>query len=276
MVSEAKAGVLERIQRAIERDGIEEVRQKLSAAFKKAGVRLENIESRMGKGIAKWEKEELAVLYGDLKAIQDGVESAQALFPDPEEKKPEDGGKTRTDKLKDKLNVKDEPEPAPEPEPEGTPEPPEETPEPPDDSETTPAEAPAEEAGEAAEEEKKTADLKAVRGEAMVRDKTCRNPECPNHGKAGRPLEVDHVQPKSQGGPDTLENRISFCPTCHYIKHHGATGEDGQRTTGYEFILRVLDHYKKLNKFCWSEDSYLFVKDAVLKKITPADHKEEA
>lgn len=45
----------------------------------------------------------------------------------------------------------------------------------------------------------------------------CRNPVC----RSERDLEVDHVVPRSQGGPDTLENLVSLCRACHALKHSG-------------------------------------------------------
>jgi 5-methylcytosine-specific restriction protein A len=38
----------------------------------------------------------------------------------------------------------------------------------------------------------------------------------------GRPfLEVHHVRPLAEGGPDTIANAIAACPNCHRELHHG-------------------------------------------------------
>jgi 5-methylcytosine-specific restriction protein A len=35
-------------------------------------------------------------------------------------------------------------------------------------------------------------------------------------------LEVHHVIPLSEDGPDTPENAVALCPNCHRLCHHGA------------------------------------------------------
>lgn len=40
----------------------------------------------------------------------------------------------------------------------------------------------------------------------------CRNPYC---RRAKPPLDPHHVIPRSQGGPDTLENVVTLCRSCH-------------------------------------------------------------
>jgi len=38
-------------------------------------------------------------------------------------------------------------------------------------------------------------------------------------------LEVHHVRPLADGGPDTIDNAVALCPNCHRQLHHGATRE---------------------------------------------------
>ena len=37
-------------------------------------------------------------------------------------------------------------------------------------------------------------------------------------------LEVHHLQPLAQHGPDSLSNVLALCPNCHRMAHHGAEG----------------------------------------------------
>lgn len=42
----------------------------------------------------------------------------------------------------------------------------------------------------------------------------CRNPLC----RSPRGLEIDHVVPRSQGGPDEEANLVTLCSRCHALK----------------------------------------------------------
>lgn len=47
----------------------------------------------------------------------------------------------------------------------------------------------------------------------------------------GQPfLEVHHVVPLSEGGPDTLGNVIAVCPNCHRRAHHSVDRREFQQT----------------------------------------------
>jgi 5-methylcytosine-specific restriction protein A len=39
-------------------------------------------------------------------------------------------------------------------------------------------------------------------------------------------LEVHHVRPLAEGGPDTVDNTIAVCPNCHRQLHYGAKGSN--------------------------------------------------
>lgn len=41
---------------------------------------------------------------------------------------------------------------------------------------------------------------------------------CKAQGAAVRATDVDHIQPKSEGGTDMPENLQSLCPDCHKLK----------------------------------------------------------
>lgn len=52
----------------------------------------------------------------------------------------------------------------------------------------------------------------AIREEALVRSRRCC---CVCHEFAGLYVNVHHIQPRSEGGPDTIENAIVLCLRCH-------------------------------------------------------------
>ena len=39
-------------------------------------------------------------------------------------------------------------------------------------------------------------------------------------------LEVHHIIPLADGGPDTTDNAVALCPNCHRECHHGQNFED--------------------------------------------------
>lgn len=50
----------------------------------------------------------------------------------------------------------------------------------------------------------------------------CCNNDAPFNGDNGLPfLEVHHVRPVSDGGPDTITNVVAICPNCHRELHYG-------------------------------------------------------
>lgn len=54
-------------------------------------------------------------------------------------------------------------------------------------------------------------------------------------------LEVHHIRPLAEGGPDSIDNAIATCPTCHRRFHYGARREDFRRKT-LRKISRLVDY----------------------------------
>ncbi|TCA17647.1 HNH endonuclease [Rhizobium leguminosarum bv. viciae] len=54
-------------------------------------------------------------------------------------------------------------------------------------------------------------------------------------------LEVHHVRPLGEGGPDSADNAVAVCPTCHRRFHHGADKDRFRRET-IKKIGRLLNH----------------------------------
>lgn len=54
-------------------------------------------------------------------------------------------------------------------------------------------------------------------------------------------LEVHHVRPLAEGGPDTVDNAIAACPNCHRRLHH-ARERHSMRTAVIRRIGRLFDH----------------------------------
>ena len=98
MIDKAKEGVREQLQRYIDKKGIEAARKLALDALAKLGVPLERIEYKYEKKYAAWDIEILITLKGDIRALSDGAESADSLFPEKEgERKPETNGLSTDD-----------------------------------------------------------------------------------------------------------------------------------------------------------------------------------
>lgn len=58
-------------------------------------------------------------------------------------------------------------------------------------------------------------------------------------------LEVHHLRPLGEGGPDTTDNAVAACPNCHRALHH--SGESATlRATVIERLGRIVDHPSNL------------------------------
>ncbi|MBU8913319.1 MAG: HNH endonuclease [Spirochaetales bacterium] len=68
----------------------------------------------------------------------------------------------------------------------------------------------------------------------------CGNP-APFRTDDGRPyLEVHHVQPLADGGPDVVENVVAICPNCHRALHHGF-----DRSQALSSLFDMIDRLEK-------------------------------
>lgn len=54
-------------------------------------------------------------------------------------------------------------------------------------------------------------------------------------------LEAHHIRPLAEGGPDSADNAIATCPSCHRRFHHGAD-KDGYRKVTIKKVGRLVDH----------------------------------
>lgn len=66
-------------------------------------------------------------------------------------------------------------------------------------------------------------------------------------------LHAHHIKFSSQGGPDTVENGISLCPTCHERAHQGYTNVVGERVTARAFMIDILEKKQNEATFRWEE-----------------------
>lgn len=101
MMDVAKAGVREKLDKYIAKNGIEKARKLSADTLSKMGVPTARVEAKYGKKYGAWDVDILVLLRGDIKALTDGAESADALFPDPEKvDKPADSNGLSTDDMK--------------------------------------------------------------------------------------------------------------------------------------------------------------------------------
>ncbi|MCY4140870.1 MAG: HNH endonuclease [Rhodobacteraceae bacterium] len=76
---------------------------------------------------------------------------------------------------------------------------------------------------------------------ASGRCEVCDKP-APFFREDGEPyLEVHHICPLSEGGPDTTDNTAACCPNCHRMLHHGKN-RNGLRLKAITKIPRLIDY----------------------------------
>lgn len=83
--------------------------------------------------------------------------------------------------------------------------------------------------------------LEAANGNCEV----CKKP-APFAREDGSPfLEVHHIRPLAEGGPDTVDNAVAACPNCHRGLHHSSV-RTTLRATVIDRLDRIVDHPHKL------------------------------
>lgn len=84
MIEKAKEGVRDKIEKYVQKHGVEKARSIALDALKKFGAIQGRVEAKLGKKYEAWDTEILVMLQGDIKALSDGAESADSLYPSPE------------------------------------------------------------------------------------------------------------------------------------------------------------------------------------------------
>ena len=161
--------------------------------------------------------------------------------------------RSRTEKVRDKLNKKaktDDPQNDKEAAAE-------KRPAPPDEPSSEPAEAGLQ-GRESSEAEKKTESRKRFQAEIVALDGKCMNRKCVSVEKRKLAvLQAHHIIPRSLGGADVKENGLTLCPGCHRKAEEG--GDVGaQRLSPYEWTLWVLEQWRGELEWRW-EDSYAWL-----------------
>jgi hypothetical protein len=82
MMEASKGSVRERIEKEVKEKGIEEVRKRVLQALVKQGVDPERVIKKLGAKFEDWDVEIITLLYGDLKALKTGEETADSLYGD--------------------------------------------------------------------------------------------------------------------------------------------------------------------------------------------------
>ncbi|WP_320663758.1 HNH endonuclease [Prochlorococcus sp. MIT 1223] len=95
-------------------------------------------------------------------------------------------------------------------------------------------------------------DIPLTRKNILYRDNNC----CQYCGYKGLKLSIDHILPKSRGGPDTWENVTTACLTCNIIK--------GNRTPEEANMILKQKPYKPLSNLSFE----------ATKQINSGLHKE--
>lgn len=71
----------------------------------------------------------------------------------------------------------------------------------------------------------------------------------------GHPFDRDwphHIKYRSAGGDDSPANKIGLCKGCHPCCHLGTKDDDGNRITGDQFTLNILDPLEGTDDYRWS------------------------
>ena len=103
------------------------------------------------------------------------------------------------------------------------------------------------------EEEAKKKQQRRSFAEAVLVDGKCMNRQCVSTDKRNQAaLHPHHLVPRSQRGPDEVENGITLCVLCHKRAHEGYQSAQG-RVTGRRFLLTVLEGWRGELQWRWDK-----------------------
>lgn len=129
MIGAAKDGALKKVDSAIEKDGIQKVREMIADALKKFGVSMEQMEETLDVKMPDWSKHDIFTLRTSLQTLRDGMASVDTVFPGkPADEQPKDGEKPKSkpdleSTVAAKANGEDQKPPEDTPPPEDKPDP---------------------------------------------------------------------------------------------------------------------------------------------------------
>ncbi len=92
-----------------------------------------------------------------------------------------------------------------------------------------------------------------VRERAQFRCEYCHYPEL----LSSAPLSIDHLQPRSLGGTDSLENLALACRRCNERRYNFTIGIDPE--TGLETSLFNPRQHRWADHFIWSADGSILI-----------------
>jgi hypothetical protein len=90
------------------------------------------------------------------------------------------------------------------------------------------------------------------------------NYTCQGCGATGVILNAHHKTPRSKGGPDTLDNLISYCNACHEVPHPHLRRQRESREAAQEHfpVPYISDAVKLVFKKCFPRLGRMFFGDS--------------
>lgn len=81
----------------------------------------------------------------------------------------------------------------------------------------------------------------------------CRDCLKPVHTKSNNGDGVHHIIYKSESVNDNLWNLITLCFECHRKAHDGIYEKDGERITGRDYMIALLEDLSLMEGFRWQD-----------------------